>query len=181
MQTITQSKLIQVLVSRAGTTFVGIDSLTDARAKKTGNPFPEKTILKQSRFVGTIGADYGSAVNRELVKQGAAGEFEAQALPWGEWEHAGKVIIHKGERYLRTQTIGKQRKARPAVVKYRDVSGKFLSRAEVAPFLPAVSNSARQEESGLTETEVQVQPRTFKLSSLLRVRLNGRTFKVIPD
>lgn len=176
MKTITHSQLIQTLVSRPGTTFIGIDSLTDSKARKTGNPFPEKIILKQSRFVGTIGADYQAAVQRE-----SGSDFQAQSLPWGEWETPGKVIVHKGERYIRTQTIGKQRKSRPAVVKYRDVTGKFLSKEAVAPFLPPVSFSSRQEDVGLTDSTVQVQPRTFKLSSLLRVRVGGETFKVIPD
>lgn len=176
METITHTQLVAAIVAKSGTTFIGINSLTDAKAKKTGNPFPEKTILKQSRFVGTIGADYQAAVQRE-----SGSDFQAQSLPWGKWETKGKIIVHKGERYVRTQTIGKQRKARPAVVKYRDVTGKFLSKNEVAPFLPPVSFSSRQEDVGLTSEAVQVQPRTFKLSSLLRVRMNGRTFKVIPD
>jgi hypothetical protein len=177
LQTITHSALVNLIASRPGTTFVGIDSLTDARAKKTGNPFPNQKILKQARFVGTIGADYEAAVQRESGSK----NFESKSLPWGEWEIPNKLIIHKGERYIRTQTIGKQRKSRPAVVKYRDSEGKFLSKNEVAPFLPAPSFSSRQEDVGLEETAAQVQPRNFKLSSILRVRVGGRTFKVIPD
>lgn len=181
MQTITHSQLVSAVTARAGMTFIGIDSLTDAKALKTGNPFPEKTILKKSCFVGHVGASYGNAVIREAAKEGFASDFEPEALPWGEWEVINKVIIHKGERYLRTQTIGKVRRTRPAVVKYRDVTGKFLSRDQVKDFLPKVSVSARQTEEGLIGEKAQVQVRSFKFSSLLRVRVGGKTYKVIPD
>lgn len=174
MKTLTHSAFIQALASHSGAAFVGLDTLTDSRARKTGNPFG--TIYKQARFVGTIGADYGAALNRET--NGAA--FEVAPLPWGEWYTPGKVISHKGGFYLRTQTIGKQRKARPAVVKYRDASGKFLSRKDVAPFIPAPSHSVKQEAVGLSDSTVQVQPRNFAFDSILRVRFNGQTFKLIP-
>jgi len=180
METITHNELIELLASRKGTTFIGIDALTDSGALKTGNPFPGKVILKQSRAVATVGADYGSAVNREIEKAGGSESFEAQSLPWGEWSIPGKVISHKGEFYLRTQTIPRQRRNRPAVVKYRDREGRFLSRDAVSPYLPKEKESAKQEKAGLEGVESQVKPRNFKFSSLLRVRVNGKTFKVVP-
>ena len=181
METLTHSQLFSAVTSRAGMTFIGIDSLSDARALKNGNPFSEKTILKQSRFVGHVGASYENAVIREAAKQGIASDFESAPLPWGSWEIPNKIISHKGERYLRTQTIAKVRKTRPAVVKYRDITGKFLSYNEVEPFLPKPSFSALQSAEGLASEVEQVHIRTFKFSSLLRVRINGKTYKVIPD
>ena len=156
-----------------GALFIGVTSLTDARAKKTGNPYG--AIFKKSRFVGVSGADYAGAVNRA-----GAGEFEAAPLPWGEFvEGSGrKLIAHKGGLYLRMQSTGKQRAKRPASVQYYG-GGRKLNKSDVAPFLPA-TNSAKQAQAGVAENE-QVQIRTMSFDSLQFIRLNGKTFRVVKD
>lgn len=166
-------------VSRPGAVIVGIDALTNAKAKKTGNPFGE--IFKASRGVAMVGADYGEAVKREGARQGAteAENFVAQSRPWGVWLVPSKVAENKGKLYLRTQSAPRQRKVSPWKVRsFRDASGKFLSAEEVKPFLPEKSDSARQSEVGLTE---KIEVREFAFDSIRRIRIDGRTFDLVSN
>ena len=173
----TQSQLVARLEGERGTLIVGIEALTDTRARKTGNPFGQ--IFKRVRCSGVVGADYQRAVEREAGRQGAdASEFDAEPLPWGEWLIPGKVITHKGGYYLRTQYTPGQRKLHTAkVLGYFDSAGARLDLDKIKAFLPASRESAKQQdEAGLGET---VQVRTYKLDSIQRIRLDGKTFKLV--
>ena len=44
-----------ILLSFEGISLVGLETITDALAKKTNNPFKDKVIFKQSRFMANIG------------------------------------------------------------------------------------------------------------------------------
>ena len=179
MQSITHSALIELIKGTKGAAIVGIEALTDAKPLKTGNPFDG--INKQVRAVGFVGVNYGESVKREGERQGAekAGEFVAESRPWGEWLIPNKVATHKGEFYLRTQSTPNQRRKQPArLLAYRDNAGKFLSPDSVKPFLPKKADSAKQASAGLAE---KVNVREYKFSSLLKVRINGQTFKVVKD
>lgn len=174
----TYSELV-ARVSRPGTVMVGLSTLTDAKAKKTGNPFG--TVFKQSRGVGIVGADYENAVRREGERQGAkeAASFQAESRPWGQWVIPSKVATHNGKLYLRTQSAPRQRKVSPWKVRaYRDASGKFLSPETVKPFLPEKGDSARQTAVGL---EAKIEVREFGFDSIKKIRIDGRTFELIPD
>ena len=174
----TYSELVK-RVSRPGAVMVGLSTLTDAKARKTGNTIG--TIFKQSRGVGIVGADYENAVRREGERQGAneAAEFKAESRPWGEWLVPSKVATHKGRLYLRTQSAPRQRKVSPWKVRaYRDASGKFLSPDAVKPFLPEKTDSARQTEVGL---QAKIEVREFAFDSIQKVRIDGKTFELVAD
>lgn len=175
MQTINHSQLLELVKSQNGAKPVGFTALTDAKARKTGNPFGQ--VFKQVRAVGFVGASYERAVKREATRQDADGEsFQADSLPWGEWLVPHKVISHKGNLYLRTQTTPGQRKRQPArLLAYRGEDGRFLSPDAVKPFLPVANDSAKQSSIGL---DGKVMVRTYAFASLQRVRIGGRTYQV---
>lgn len=183
MKKLTYSQFIEILAARKGAAIVGIEALTDAKALKTGNPFPEKTVLKHVRAVGFVGANYGASVRREGERQGAedAASFEAMPLPWGAWYIPHKVIEHKGAFYLRTQSTPGQRNRQPArLLSYRDTHGQFLAREAVKPFLPAPSASARQAAHGIgDDAREQVAVRTYRFDSIKKIRVNGETFRLV--
>lgn len=172
MKTLNHLELLEKIKSLKGMAILGIESLTDARARKTGNPFGK--ILKKTRAVVHCGADYESAVNREALRQGGSPEFTAESLPYGQWLIPGKVIEHKGEFQLRTQsTPGKRRKQAPKVA-FQTESGLPLSYDEVKPFLPPKTESNKQqEETGIVET---VHVRNFKFDSIKKIRIAGTTY-----
>jgi hypothetical protein len=175
MKTITPAELVEKIKAINGNVFVTLETITDAKAKKTGNPFG--TILKQSIAHVAIGHNYQNAVNAQGKREENenAGEFVAQPLPWGEWLVPNRLIGHKGEIYVRTQTNPSVRFGRPAKVQYRDTEGKFLSREAVKPHLPVKAESARQAAFG---NEGKIEVRTLKLSSIRRIRIAGETLTV---
>jgi len=178
VKTLTHNQLATRIAEHKGVLIVGIEALTDAKAKKTGNPFPAKEIFKHVRAVGFVGADYQNAVNREATRQGAEGNFETEKLPWGTWLVKNKIIIHNDEYYLRTQSTPNQRRNQAAkILNYLTNSGQILTREQVKPFLPPTYESAKQQdEAGLDKT---VWVRTYKFNSIKKIRIRGETFKMI--
>lgn len=184
MKPITYGQLLNLIRKCPGLLMVGLYALTDAKALKTGNPFPGKLIFKQIVATGIVGADYESAVNREANRQGGQPEFDAESLPWGSWLIPGKVIEHTDKAgnynlYLRTQTTPGNRRTVPAkVICYRNASGHILTKAEVSPFLPPVlyESNKQREETGINET---VWVRTYKFSSIRKIRIAGITYTVL--
>lgn len=174
MKTITHNQLFEMVRDSKGVLIVGIRALTNARTKKTNNPFGE--IYKEVSAVGFVGAGYEKAVINEGARQGERVEWEPESLPWGEWEIINKVINHKGERYLRTQSTPGQRRRQPAkVLAYRNASGHILNKELIKQFLPATRESAKQQDAGLVET---VFIRTYSFNSIKKIRINGETFWV---
>ena len=179
---ITSAAFAALLESHAGAVIVGVDTFTDARARKTGNPFSK--VEKLSRFVGHTGIDYALAVNREIASEanGALPTFEAKPLPWGEWvmredgTRSKKLITHKGEFYVAMTSTRKIRAKRKVKVQFY-ADGMPVDKADVAAWLPAPSTSNRQAEMGVAKGK-QVERRTFKLSSFKRVRFNGKNYVV---
>lgn len=175
MKTITPAELVKKITEINGNVFCVIESLTDSKARKTGNPFG--LILKQARALVSIGANYENAVNAQGGREqnDNAGAFEAAPLPWGEWLVPNRLITHKGEIYVRTQSTPGMRKARPARVQYRDAEGRYLSREQVQPFLPEKKESARQAAFG---NAGEIEVRTLKISSIRRIRIGGETLTI---
>lgn len=179
---ITYSKLVEILAQSKGALPVGILATTDTKARKTGNPYG--VILKTSRSVGFVGANYEKAVRREGERQGSdnAETFVSQPRPWGEWLVPNKVATHKGKFYLRTQsTPGQRERQRAKVICYRGENGQFLSREEVKPFLPEKSYSRRQAEVGIKNEGEQMDVREFAFDSIQKLRIKGRTFELVHD
>ncbi len=177
MQKLSYSKLIEHLKASKGVSIVGLSALCDARARKTGNPYG--TILKRIRAVGFVGADYGKAVNREADRQGVESSFQAESLPWGKWLIPNKVIEHNGEFYIRTQTTpGQRRKQAAKVLGYQAEKGGQLTYEAIKPFLPVSKESDKQQNAGLAET---VWVRTYKFSSINRIRIAGVTYNLVNE
>lgn len=174
MKNLSHSALVALLQGIKGMAIVGLEALTDTRARK--NPFGK--ISKLVRTTGFVGVDYEASVNREATRQGGQAEFDSDPLPWGEWLIPSKVITHKGNLYLRTQTTpGTRRKVACKVLSYRGENGQFLSREQVKPYLPEAKESAKQQdETGIKQT---VWVRTYAFNSIQKIRIMGETYKLI--
>lgn len=176
---LTYSQFLTLLESLKGTAIVGLLTLTDARLLKTGNPLA-LPVMKLSRLVAFVGANYERAVNREAVRQEATPEFTSAGLPsYLEWFLPGKVLRHvtKGTLYLRIQSTPRQRGKQPVrLLGYRDASGRYVSRESVRPFLPVKRESTKQQlTAGLNQT---VWVNNYAFDSILKVRIAGRTYNL---
>lgn len=176
LKTITQTQALEILVNRNGAVIASFGTLTDSKARKTGNPFG--TIMKTARFTGIVGADYEKMVQRQEVKVTGQETFQTQSLPWGEWVKGkeGKVISHKGKLYLRISFPPNvnQPKAR---ITYRTEGGRFVPKKKALEFIPTPAPSRRQAEVGVEE-EKEVKVRTFSLDSIRYIKVNGEIMKV---
>ena len=172
---INHSQLIEILNLSKGALIVGILAHTDAKAKKTNNPYG--CITKIVRAVGFVGADYQKAVIREGDRQNAIPtQFTAESLSWGEWLIPNKVITHKGNFYLRTQSTPGQRNRQPAkVLNYRAENGQYVKHEDIKQFLPVVKESAKQQFAGLNET---IFVRTYAFDSIKKIRIIGFTLEL---
>jgi hypothetical protein len=175
MKKLTHSQLVALIEATQGAAIVGLQALTDTRAKRTGNPF--SLIEKRIRAVAFVGADYQSAVNNEAARQGGTTNFETEELPWGKWLIKNKIIVHNGEYYLRTQSTPGNRRVQPARVLDYVADGYKTTLEAVKKFLPESKESAKQQvATGIKKT---VWVRTYKFNSIEKIRVNGETFQLV--
>lgn len=178
---ISQAEFAAMVEAHKGAAIIGLDTFTDARPLKTGNPHAR--IEKLSRFVGMAGVDYAQAVNRELASEsnGAMPTFEAKPLRWGQWAilpdgtRSRKIITHEGGLYIAMTSTRKTRSNRKVKVQFY-ADGLPVDREAVAAWLPKPKPSARQAEAGIASQAAQVERRTFSLASVKRARFNGKNY-----
>lgn len=165
MKPITQASLLAMLAEIRGATFATLVTATDARLKKTGNPFG--SVRKVSRVNVCLGFQYENAVNRQRTREGSEADFEAAPRQWGE-RVSPMIIQHKGKIYLETKV------EKSLGTSYLDSTGKELSSEQVQPFLPTRSPSTRQE------TEKEILVRDYALESILSVAVAGEEYVIVP-
>lgn len=180
MKKITHAELIEKIVATKGMAIVGMQTLTDAGLLKTGNPFA-MPVMKQSRLVAHVGADYELGVNNEALRQDGTPAFESGSLPKGRAWHTYKKILvsikDPTKFYLRTQsTPGKRDRQPNKILCFRDANGKFLSREEIKPFMPVRKESTKQQNSTGIKRTVHINDYLF--SSIQKIRIGGETFQV---
>lgn len=160
---ITRDELAQRLGEQRGVTFATLTTRTDARARKTGNPFG--TIYKTACVNIAIGHNYQNSVNLQRWREGVTGGFQAQGRAWGE--HAdGCLIEHHGTLYLRCKV------ERAISRHYEDSDGNLLDPEAVAPFLTKRRSAPQQG------VERQVVERSYKLGSILSITIDGQAYRV---
>jgi hypothetical protein len=157
-------------------------------------------------FSNKNGSSYAKMVNRRLEAEGKEANFEAGKLPWGNRVQGTAVIEHKGQFYV--QVIYNQKAVN--LLQYVEKSGIVLSKSDtdlvesmkntIVGFeskngtinyklngeeiakdeiigLPESKSNGKQ--GGLSE-DFKVIVRTFKLSSLTSIRVNGTQY-IIED
>lgn len=163
MEFIDQKQLLSILSGIRGATFATVITETDARLKKTGNPFGK--VVKLSRVNVTLGFQYAAAVNRQRAREDSATDFEARDRQWGERIAGTVLVMHKDRLYLETKV------EKSLSHQYFTESGKPLSDADVAPFLPSRGKSRQN-----VAREIIV--RDYALDSIRVIVTGGKTFMV---
>lgn len=166
MQAITKQRLVGLLGEIKGATFATLITETDARLRKTGNPYGN--VRKVSRVNVCLGFKYEAAVNRQLVREGAAADFQAAERAWGEHVEGAPLVENKGKLYLNAKV------ERSLGHEYFAEDGTPLSHADVAPFLPA-KGANRQG------TEKEIIVRTYSLDSIRSLAYGGEQYVLLQD
>ncbi len=175
MKTVTRLQLIDLLAGVKTATPIGFTALTDAGARKTGNPFAQ--VFKLSRVWPFTGTSYGNAVNRQLAREGSDAVF-VPASPRYERLSPALVQFTNGKFGVPVQFNPTLRQAsRPLYLVRHTLLAplQLVPKDAIAPFLPTPSVSNRQLDAGI---ESPIIWRTYGVESLLRVTLGGETYRV---
>lgn len=166
MKIITRERLLLMLTEIRGASFATITTRTDARLKKTGNPFGH--VEKVSRVNVTLGFQYAGSVNRQRIREDETPDFVAMPRQWGERSpHTPILIQHKGNLYLETKV------ERSLSHEYRAEDGTILTDEQVRPFLPSRGQSRQ-------EVEKEILVRDYALDSIIGISFKGEEFMVAP-
>ncbi len=148
-----------------GTSFAGLQTLTDARAKKTDNPFPEKIVLKESQLLVNVGFHYSNSLVNQAKRENVSTEFDVQPRKWGERIKGTSLVEHKGNYYLEAKV------EKVFQTRYMDIDGNELDKQDVLPFLPKKRESATQDR-----LEKKIYLRDFKLASIRKFAFDGKLY-----
>ena len=165
IQVISQIDLLGILKDFAGFSFAGLQTLTDARAKKTDNPFPEKIVLKESQLLVNVGFHYSNSLVNQAKRENVSTEFDVQPRKWGERIKGTSLVEHKGNYYLEAKV------EKVFQTRFTDIDGNELDKQDVLPFLPKKRESATQDR-----LEKKIYLRDFKLASIRKFAFDGKLY-----
>ena len=170
--TISESDLVAYLSGLKGSAIIGLTVRTDARLKKTGNPFG--VVWKVSKVSVLVNFHYDAGVVRRLEAEGKDPNDFIRGESWhvAVLTDDGKLTpfcIHPktGELYIRCQLRG-----RGETTYFAEATGHELTKADIEAFLPKKSNYSNQ---GLDNP---LEFLTYKLASVVEVVINGERWEV---
>ncbi len=168
---LSEAELVAKLSDQRGATILTFTAKTDARLKKTGNPYGQ--VYKIARVNGLVNFHYDNGVLRRLEKEGKSPEDFRKGDSWhvAVLTDDGKLTpfsVHPktGEFYIRFLHVATLQTI------YVTEDGKELTADEVAPFLPKKSEYKNQ---GLEDPLVFL---TYKLAGIQEIVLEGETFSI---
>jgi hypothetical protein len=137
--------------------------LTDARAKKTGNPYGK--ILKKTKLLANIGFHYKNSLNNQAKREGKEIDFDIKPRRWGVRMENTPLVKHNDKYYLEYKAENVQS------VEYYTEQGEELTKEQVQEFLPKKSTSSTQRE--LTK---KIILRDVAIENILSLRISQKVF-----
>ena len=166
MQKITSIELLNLLTVRKGAYPVAFIAHTEPKMRKTGNPYVGN-VVKVSRINATINHNYENSVNRQQLREGSDGDFQAEKRTWGVRIAGTPIVEHKGEHYLSCKINGVIDRS------FQTLDGTPVAESELAPFLvERADNAARQG----VEREVIVAD--YKIGGIKQISMNGEQYSI---
>lgn len=143
-------------IESRGTTMVTLSAMTDAKARKTDNPYGP--VRKLNHINGTIGYSFANAVLK------AHGVYEPQPRAWGyRWEGSRSIVEHNGALYL--SLLVRRSITHPLYYIKDGELTKTVPAAQVAHLLPI-------------KHERLPQVRDYRLDNVLLLKINGQRIRV---
>ncbi len=167
--TITLAYLMAILAHVRGARPASIVSVTDARCRKTDNPFGG--VSKRSRTQVMINWNYANAVNNQRKREDATPDFVPEPRKWGQRLPKCPFVAHKGKLYLECKVV---RSLAPPEYFVTD-GGRALTADDVKPFLPPIRSNA--EHQGL-DTEIIL--RDYMVENIEIITVDGETYRIDP-
>ena len=182
---ITLIGLEEVLVEKAllrGAQGIYIATVTEPKQVK--NPYGK--IYKISWRGGQIGADYEKAVNRQRIKEGKEGNFEAKCpTAFTAYTRDGVNISYLRESKKDGSTLlSMMPNANIYAIYYYINNGEasVLERSEIEEYLrdnlKPKNNKKTQENQGVSDIRVY---RSYRLDNIAYLHIDGKRYKVIDE
>lgn len=134
---------------------------------KKSCPFANVTEVVQYSHIA-IGTSYENAVNNRNERINGSRDFVAEPLPWGQWEIVNKVIVNKGNYYLRYYTNRNTHTTRTLFIDGRPATAQEVDIIN-AYRKASGSSSNRQAEIGIADVD-QVKLRTAKFTNIVKIK-----------
>ena len=167
---ITKAELISLLevASRGGAFFATIETRTVPAMTKTCNPYVGN-VVKLARVNVCGNFIYGSAVNRQRVREGAEPDFTAHPRKWGQ-RIAGTCFVEKeGQLYF------EYKEERVLSKVYETLDGQVIPEDALRLFL-------RDRDEGRAQgLDKAVRVRDPKIESIGAITLAGNRYEVRPE
>ncbi len=148
---------------------------TDARLKKTGNPYRDEKVTKLSRYNGLLNFNYTNSVNNQLEREGKEANFEAQEN-WHakKFDKVNGCIAEKAEGNSSQEYIWFKNDNSDRIA--FAINGNVANESDTAiceQFIPPHSPNKSQG------TEVAITPLTIKLQNIRLLKAKGGFYEVV--
>ena len=159
----TTQSIIDLLINYNGHSFVGLTTLTDARAKKTGNPFGK--ILKKTRLLANIGFHYSNSLDNQAKREGKEIDFDIKPRRWGVRLPNTPLVEHKGKHYLEYKAEDVQS------VEYFTEEGEQIEKSQIEEFLPKPRHSSTQDN-----LDKKIILRDVAIENIISLRISKKVY-----
>lgn len=157
------AKVMELIRAKKGNEFVTILTKTEAKVRKTGNPFG--TVYKVCKMNVCVGFSYENSINLQRSREEMEADFVAQPRKWGT-RLDSKTVEHKGKHYLTFKP------EKVLMMRYEDSTGKEISDEEIKPFL------FEKPENKTQGTEKEIIYRDVSYDNLKEITLRGETIQI---
>lgn len=183
METITQSQILNVILSIPNGQLGSIVTKKEPAMNKRGNPYLMEDIQVTKRQTVLFNFNYANSVNNRREKLGLPRDFVPAPRKWGSpIEESKHVIEHKGNLYADAQLINSGKA-------HYTINGEEVDKETLAPFLKKRKPSetatlTAKEIAEMSQEEIEkwscenVKFRDFKFSNIVEIRANGKVYKV---
>lgn len=168
---VTESELAQTLLDLPNNcSFAKVVQFTDAKLKKTGNPYAN--VKKLSILTVLFNTDYEKSVVTQL------GREDKEVTEYKKGVNTMPIEFGTKNRIIGTFNGKFALQYRPfensnPKSKYLQENGKLIDKAKIVDFLPTVSHATNQG------TDKVILWRKLYLSNLVKITINGKTYKVV--
>lgn len=177
MKQVTAQQFAEILLAKSlrpgMATFVHIKTLTDARLRKTGNPFPN--VAKLTEMTVILNTEYASGVKNQLKredKDAATYVPGVNTMPLEFGPNNNFIGSFKGKFAIQYRPFDNSR----PTVQYLN-EGKLIAKEVIEPFLP--KKNEKPNEEGRQGTEKEIMWRKTYVENILEMTIDGETYKII--
>lgn len=165
---ITQTELLELLMSVEKPTFVNIVSVTKPKMKKTNNPYFDK-VLKTTKGNYFIGGTYEDMVIEKMKKEGLEPNFESNECSVGQ--HITKCVQYNENtkrHYLQYFTFTTSN-----IKSEFQFEGNSIEKHLFESYLSQRSSTSRQPQ------ESKHDVKSFMLESIKEISINKEKYQVV--